>query len=106
MLSQTVAAQTVKITSCAALQPVLPLWKQVQPLALAAPTRQNLGTYSDMVTAPQPLDLSSPMAPGHLTITETQDVDLKLFQAPKTNMHEVPSYYGSRVNNPTLGLLD
>ena len=36
----------------------LPLWKQVQALALASPTRQDLGTYSDKVTAPQPLDLS------------------------------------------------
>ena len=76
----------------------LPLWKQVQPLALAAPTRQDLGTYSDIVTAPQPLDSSGPMAQGHLTIAET------LSQAPKTNMHEVPSYCSFRVNNTTLGL--
>ena len=71
----------------------LPFWKQVQPLALAAPTRQDLGTM-----APQPLGLSGPMAQGHLTITETQDVDLTLSQATKTNMHEVPSYYSFHVN--------
>ena len=77
----------------------------MQPLALAAPTRQDLGTYSDTVSAPQPLGLSGPMAQGHLTITETQDADLILSQASKTNMHEVPSYYSFLVNNTTLECL-
>ena len=45
------------------------------------------------------------MAHSHLTMTEAQDVDLILSQAPKTNMHEVPSYYIFRVNNTTLELL-
>ena len=71
----------------------------MQPLAPAAPTRQDLGTYSDIVTAPQPLGL---LAQRHLTITETHNVDLILSQAPKTNMHEVPSNYSFRVKNTTL----
>ena len=51
----------------------LPLWKQVQPLAPAAPTRQDLGTYLDKAMAPQPLYLSGPMAQGHLMTSEIQD---------------------------------
>ena len=35
---------------------------------------------------------------------EIRDVDLILSQALKMNMREVPSYYGSRVNNATLAL--
>ena len=76
----------------------------MQPLALAAPTRQDLGINSDVVTAPQPLGLSGPMAQGHLMTIELRDVDLILSQALRMNMHEVPSFYGSRVNNTTLGL--
>ena len=52
----------------------LPLWKKVQPLALAAPTRQDLGTCSNMVTAPQPLGLSGPMAQAHLMTIGIRDV--------------------------------
>ena len=63
--------------------------------------RQDLGKYSDIVTAPQPL---GPMAQGHLMTTEIQDEDLILSQAPKMNKHEVPSYYGSLANNTTKGL--
>ena len=58
----------------------------MQLLAIVAPTGQDLGTYSDIVTALQPLDLSGPMAQGHLTITETQDVDSILSQALKMSM--------------------
>ena len=76
----------------------LPLWKHVQPLAPVAPT----GTYSDVVTAPQPLGPSGPMAQDHLTTTGTQDVDLILFQALKMNIHEVPSYCSFRANTTTL----
>ena len=79
-------------------------WRPVRPLAFAAPTRQDLRTYSDMVTAPQPLGLSGPMAQGHLMTIGIRDVDLIYFQALKTNMHRVPSHYGSHVNNTTLGL--
>ena len=43
-----------------------------------------------------------PMAQGHLTTTETQDVDLIRSQALKMNMDEVSSYYSFRVNNTTL----
>ena len=50
----------------------LPHWKQVQPLALAALTRQDLGTCSDIVTVPQPLGLLDPMAQGHLMTTNTR----------------------------------
>ena len=66
------------------------------------PALQDLGIYLDRVMAPQPLGPSGPMAQGHLTITETQDVDLILSQAPKTNMHEVPSCLIFRANNTTL----
>ena len=56
-LSQTVAAQTTKITSIeqtvgSLLARVTTLETDAQPLALAAPSRQDLGTYSDIVTAP------------------------------------------------------
>ena len=85
----------------AALQPVLPLWKRMQLPHQAVPARQEIGSYLDMVMAPQPLGLSGPMAQHHLTTTE-QDVDLILSQAPKMNVHEVPSYYGCHVNSTTL----
>ena len=68
------------------------------------PARQDLGIYSDMVMAPQPLGLSGPMALGHLMTTEIQDEDLIRSQAPKMNKHEVPSCYGSRANNTTKEL--
>ena len=35
---------------------------------------------------------------------EIRGVDLILSQAPKMNMHGVPSYYGSHANNTTMGL--
>ena len=73
----------------------LPLWQQVQPLALAAPTRQDLGTYLDRVTAPQQLVLSGPMAQGHLMTIEIRDVGLILLKPVKMSMQGVPSYYGS-----------
>ena len=82
----------------------LPLWKQVQPLALAAPTRQDHGTDPDIAMAPQPLGLSGPMALGHLMTVEIQDEDLIHSQAPKMNKHEVPFYSGSLANNTTKGL--
>ena len=44
------------------------------------------------------------MAQGHLMTIGIRDVDLMLSQALKMNMHEVPSYYGSHVNNTTLEL--
>ena len=43
------------------------------------------------------------MAQGHLTITEIRGVDLILSQAQKS-MDGVPFYFGSHVNNATLGL--
>ena len=103
------AAQTTKITNIEQIVGSLVWlaslhWHKMQPLALAAPTRQDLGTYSDTVTTPQPLGLSGPMARGHLMTVEIQGVDLKLFQAVKTNMHGVPSYFDSHVSNTTLGL--
>ena len=76
----------------------LPLWKQVQPLAPVALNRQDLGIYSDIVMAPQPLGLSGPMAQGHRMTTGMRDADLILSQALKMNMRE------SLVNNTTLGL--
>ena len=63
-LAQTVAANTTKIqilnNLLRALWLPLPLWKQMQPLAPEALTRQDLGTCLDKVTAPQPLDPSGP----------------------------------------------
>ena len=50
---------------------------------------------------PQPLRLSAPMAQGHRMTSGIRDVDLILSQALRMNMHEVPSYYGSLVNNTT-----
>ena len=76
----------------------------MQPLALAVPTRQDLGTYLDKTMAPQPLGLLGPMALGHLMTTETQDEDLILSPAPKMNNHEVPSYFASLANKTSKGL--
>ena len=42
--------------------------------------------------------------PGRLMTIEIQRVDLILSLVLKMNMHEVPSYYGSRVNSTTLEL--
>ena len=78
-------------------------WRPVRPLLQAVVARQDLGMYSDMVTAPQPLDLSVPMAQRRLTTTGIQDVDLILSQSLKMNMSEVPSFHGSQVNKTTLG---
>ena len=70
----------------------------------AATTRQDLGTYLDIVIVSQPLGLSGPMAQGHLMTIETQDVDLILSLALKMIMHAVPSYSSFRVSNTTLEL--
>ena len=78
--------------------------KQMQPLSLAAPARQALGTYWDIAMAPQPLGPPGPMAWCRRTTTETPGVDSILSQAERMNMRKVPSYYGSCVNNTTLGL--
>ena len=79
-------------------------WRLVRPLALAAPTWQDHGTYLDIVTAPQPLGPLGPMALGHLMTIGIQDADLIHSQAPKMNNHEVPFYSGSLANNTTKGL--
>ena len=76
----------------------------MQALAPAALTRQYLGVCLDKLTAPQPLGPSGPMAQGRLMTVEIQGVGLILSQALRMNMHEVPSYYGSLVNNTTLEL--
>ena len=75
--------------------------KQMQPPALAAPTRLDLGLYLDIVLGPQPLGPSGPMAQGHMTTTATQDAGLILSQALKMNMHEVPLCFDFHVNNIT-----
>ena len=80
MLSQTVAAQTTKITSIERI--VGSLLARVTTLETVAasgssgPTRQDLGSYSDIAMTPQPLGLSGPMAQGLLTTIEIQDEDL------------------------------
>ena len=68
------------------------------------PARQDLGTYLDIVVAPQPLGPSGPMAQGPLMTVEIRGVDLTRAQAPKMNKHEVPFYYGSLANNTTEGV--
>ena len=64
------------------------------------PVRQDLGLYSNKLTAPQ----QGPMAQGHLMTTETHDEDLILLEAPKMNNDEVPSYFDSLANNTSKGL--
>ena len=59
--------------------------KRMQRPSPMVPTRQDLGTYLDIVTAPQPLGLSGPMAQGHLMTVEIRGVDLILSPAPKMN---------------------
>ena len=103
-LSQTVASYDAKITNIEQMVRVLPLWKRMQRPSPVDPARQDLGIFSDIALAPHPLDLSGPMAKGRPMTIEIQDEDLIRSQAPKMNMHEVPSYYGSRVNNTTMGL--
>ena len=82
----------------------LPHWKQMQRPSPVDLARQDLGTYSDIAMAPQPLGLSGPMAQGHLMTIETQYEDLIRSEAPKMNHREVPFYYGSLVNNTIKGL--
>ena len=81
---------------------MLPHWKRRERPSPVDPARQDLGIYSDIATDPQPLGFSGPMAQGHLTLTETQDVYLIRSQVPKMNMHEVPSFCSLRVSNTTL----
>ena len=58
-LAQTVSAQTTKITSIeqivGSLVARVTSLEKMQLLAPVAPTRQDLGTYLDRVTAPRPL---------------------------------------------------
>ena len=86
------------------LQPVLPHWKRMQRLSLVDPDRQDLGIYSDIAMAPQPLGLSGPVALGHPMIIGIQDADLIPPQALLMNMREVQSYYDSHVNSTILEL--
>ena len=88
----------------AVLQPVLPHWKRMQRLSPVDPDRQDLGIYSDIAMAPQPLGLSGPVALGHLMIIGIQDADLIPPQALLMNMREVQSYYDSHVNSTILEL--
>ena len=55
----------------------------MQPLFQAVLTRRDLGTYLDIVMAPQPLGLSGPMAWGHLMTIGTQDRRLDTFSSPE-----------------------
>ena len=80
------------------------LWKQMQPLDLRALIQRDPGTYSDEVTAPQPLGPLGPMALDHPMTTEIQYVHLTHLQALKVNRHEVPFFYDSNASNTLLGL--
>ena len=64
--------------------------------------RQALGTYSDIVTAPQPLGPSGPMDQGHLTATGRPDAELIRSRAMMMTTREVPSYCSFHVNSITL----
>ena len=59
------------------------------------PTRQDHGTYVDIVTAPQQLGPSGPIAQSHLMTVDIRGVDLILSLVPKMNRHEVPSCFTS-----------
>ena len=65
---------------------------------------QDLGIYSDIVMAPQPLDLLDPMVQGHLMTIEIQDEGLIRSQALKMSKREVPYYFDSLVSNTTKKL--
>ena len=104
-LAQTVAAKTTKITSIEHV--VGSLVARVTSLETNAAsgssslTQRDPGTYSDEVTAPQPL---GPMALDHPMTTEIQDVDLIPLQALMTNKHAVPFYYDAHASNASLEL--
>ena len=59
------------------------------PLDLRAPIQRDPGTYSDEVTAPQPLGPLGPMALDQPMTPEIQDVELIHLHALKTNRHAV-----------------
>ena len=96
--------RTLNKTS-ATLQPVLPRWKRMQRPSPVAPTRQDPVTILDMVMALQPLGPLGSHAKGDLMTVELRGVDLILPQAPKMNMHGVPSFHSSHVSKTTLRLL-
>ena len=68
------------------------------------PVRQDLGKYSDIAMASQPLGPSGPMALGHPMTIGIQDADLIPPQALLMNTRQVPSYYDSFASNTTKGL--
>ena len=76
--------------------------RHMQPQHPRNTVRQGSGLHSNKLTGPQ---LQGPMAQDHLLTIEIRYVDLMLSQAPRMNMREVPSYYGSHVNSTTLALL-
>ena len=76
-------------------------WKRMQRPSPVGLARQDLGRFSDIVMAPQPLDLLDPMVEGHLITIEIQDEGLLRSQAPKMNKREVPYYFDSLVSNTT-----
>ena len=97
-VEQTVSALSSKMASIAALeQNVSTLTQNVNSLTArifeietnatspVVPTRQDHGTYLDIVTAPQPLGPSCPMAQGHLMTVEIRGVDLILMEMTKVH---------------------
>ena len=102
-LSQTVAAQTTKITSIEQIAwslstRVTTLETGAAPGSIVLHSARSW-TVLGHVTALQSLGLSGPMAQGQLMTIEIRGVDLILSQAPKMSMREVPSCYSFRVNN-------
>ena len=79
-------------------------WKRMQRPSPVELARQDLGIYSDIVMAPQPLHLLGPMVQGHLMTIEIQDEGLIRSQALKTTKREVPYYFESLVSNTTKEL--
>ena len=54
------------------------------------PARQDLGKYSDVVTAHQPLGPSGPMAQDHPMTSGIQDEDLRRSPCAKCRLTTVP----------------
>ena len=107
-LSQTVASHSAKSTNIeeivCSLASRVPILETNAMSVSSGAARQDPGTFLDMATAPQPLDLSAPLAKGRLMTVEIRGVDLILLRALMTNKREVPYYFDSLVSNITKEL--
>ena len=108
-VAQTVAAQTTKTTNIeqivgSLVARVTSLEQNAASGSSSPDSARSWNAYLDIVTAPQPLGPSGPMAQGRLMTVEIRGVGLIRSPVPKMNQHEVPFYWGSRVNSTTLEL--